>query len=149
MVIISAFSCGSLNVIHLANVCRLRAFRLEEDVPSINIIATTRSSASVKALTDAGTTALVLNPSAGDYQETITELASKSDIVNNVADCDDLPLAEAALKGLKLYAENTGKVGALIHTSGVAIFFDDTKDGSYQPNGHFFDVSMMHLRSLR
>lgn len=115
---------------------------LKKAFPEANFTATTRSSSGVQALTAAGAKAVVLDPATADYHETITNLASKSDVVINLADCDDLPLAEAVLKGLKLYKERTGKVTTLIHTSGTAVFFDDTKDGSYKPNGHFYDVRM-------
>jgi len=112
---------------------------LKKAFPDVNITAATRSNASAAGLTSAGATPVVLNPAAADYHEKITELASKADIVINAADCDDLPLTEAVLKGLKKHKAETGKIPTLIHTSGIAVFFDDTKDGSFKPDGHFYD----------
>jgi len=113
---------------------------LKKIFPEVLISATTRSYSSAAALSSAGATPIVLDPAAVDYQEKIAELASKADIVINAADCDDLPLAEAILKGFKKRKEETGKVGTLLHTSGIAVFLDDTQDGLYKPAGHFHDV---------
>ncbi|KLO11811.1 NAD-binding protein [Schizopora paradoxa] len=114
---------------------------LKNAFPDINVTATTRSDSNAAALTSAGATPVVLDPKAADYREKITEFASKADIVVNAADCDDLPLTEALLKGLKRRKEESGKIPTLIHTSGIAVFFDDTKDGSYKPDDHFYDDS--------
>jgi len=119
---------------------------LKKAFPYITITATTRSNSSASALTSAGATPVVLDPAAADYQEKIAELASKADVVINAADCDDLPLTEAILKGLKWRKEESGKVGTLIHTSGIAVFFDDTQDGSYKPDGHFYNVRILSAR---
>jgi len=123
---------------------------LKKAFPDISIIATTRSNSSAAALTSAGATPIVLDPAAADYHEKTAELASKADIVISAADSDDLPLAEAILKGLKKHKEETGKIGTLIHTSGIAVFFDDTEDGSYKPDGHFYDDSSeSDIKSLK
>ncbi|KLO11812.1 NAD(P)-binding protein [Schizopora paradoxa] len=114
---------------------------LKKAFPDISITATTRSNSSAAALSAAGTTPVALDPAAPDYHEKITDFSSKADIVINAADCDDLPLTEAILKGLKKRKEETGKVSTLFHTSGIAVFFDDTKDGTYKPDGHFHDDS--------
>ncbi len=121
---------------------------LKKAFPDVTITATTRSESSAAALISAGAIPVVLDPAAADYHEKTAALAAKADIVINTADCDDLPLAEAVLKGLKKHKEETGKVATLIHTSGAAVFFDDTTDGSYKPNGRFYDVSITLILTL-
>ncbi len=114
---------------------------LKKDFPDLIITAMTRSNSSAAALASAGAIPVVNDPATADYHEEIAALASKADIVINTADCEDLPVAEAILKGLKKYKEETGNVPTFIHTSGDGVFFDDTIDGTYKPNGHFYDVS--------
>jgi len=112
---------------------------LKRAFPDLIITAMTRSNSSAAALASAGAISVVNDPATADYHEKIAALASKADIVINTADCEDLPVAEAILKGLKKYKEETGKVPTFIHTSGDGVFFDDTTDGTYKPNGHFYN----------
>ncbi|KLO11813.1 NAD(P)-binding protein [Schizopora paradoxa] len=112
---------------------------LKKTFPDVTITTPTRSNSSAAALSAVGATPVVLDAAASDYHAKISALASKADVVISAADSDDLPLAEAVLKGLKKHKEETGKVATLVHTSGVAIFFDETEDGTYKPNGHFYD----------
>ncbi|KAG8989178.1 hypothetical protein FRB93_003739 [Tulasnella sp. JGI-2019a] len=69
--------------------------------------------------------------------ELIEKSASESDIVFNFADCDDLPLTEAILKGLKTRgARKDGtKKPILIHTSGTGVVTHKPGD----PNDRLYD----------
>ncbi|KAI0312779.1 hypothetical protein OF83DRAFT_613776 [Amylostereum chailletii] len=64
----------------------------------------------------------------------IAEQSRVADIVINTADADDFPLTTAILTGLKQRFDEGKSKGALIHTSGCAIFLNDKKDGKLDPN---------------
>ncbi|KAK0484823.1 hypothetical protein IW261DRAFT_1331042, partial [Armillaria novae-zelandiae] len=53
--------------------------------------------------------------------------AAAADIVFATADCDDLPAAQAILKGAKDRYEKTGKTPILIHTSGTGELTDNAR----------------------
>jgi len=66
----------------------------------------------------------------------IEQHTREADVVVNTADSDTVPLIEAILAGQRKRAEVDGKPrGALLHTSGGAIFLDSGSQGVYDPNG--------------
>ncbi|KAG6330977.1 hypothetical protein ID866_8113 [Astraeus odoratus] len=79
---------------------------------------------------------LGLKPVLGTYDdlELLKEEASKADIVIAVASADDLPAAEAILKGLKERHEETGTQPLLIHTSGTARYSTDVVYDDLDPD---------------
>ncbi|KZW01988.1 NAD(P)-binding protein [Exidia glandulosa HHB12029] len=56
--------------------------------------------------------------------EIIEALCAAADIVVNCADADDLPLAQAVLRGHKSAYERTGQRPVLVHTSGTGVVTD-------------------------
>ena len=57
----------------------------------------------------------------------------------NAADADDLSLTGALLKGIKKRFDEGKGVGTLIHTSGAAIFGEDS-NGVFDPQAKFWTV---------
>ncbi|KAJ7593880.1 NAD-binding protein [Mycena floridula] len=99
---------------------------------SMNVTALLRSSEKADKLQKYGVNAIV-----GSLKDLalVENLASLADVVFAMADCDDVPGAEATLRGLKKRFETTGKKSIFIHTSGAGtyaekegtgIVFDDT-----------------------
>ena len=63
------------------------------------------------------------------------------DLVINAADSDNTILRDALLRGFKKRFESGKGVGSLIHTSGVAIFWDGLLEGRYNPEARLWTVS--------
>ncbi|KDR76268.1 hypothetical protein GALMADRAFT_247574 [Galerina marginata CBS 339.88] len=55
----------------------------------------------------------------------LEKLVAEADIVVSIADCDDLEIAQAILRGLKKHHNATGIIPTLIHTSGTGVITDD------------------------
>ncbi|KAG6327950.1 hypothetical protein ID866_11139 [Astraeus odoratus] len=92
---------------------------------------------------------LGLKPVLGTYDdlELLKEEASKADIVIAVADADNLPAAEAILKGLKERHEKTGTQPLLIHTSGTGVLIDNAL-GRYPTDAVYDDLDPDQIESL-
>ncbi|KAF8261163.1 hypothetical protein EI94DRAFT_1608219 [Lactarius quietus] len=104
----------------------------------------------LKAYPDLKVTALVRNPAHFDAVrrlgvevveggftdvDLITSHARKADITVNAASSDDVTLVNAILAGQKARVVEDKKAPAiLLHTSGVAVFMDDGKEGKHDPN---------------
>jgi hypothetical protein len=112
----------------------------------------------VKAHPELKFTALVRNPShieavrnlgvevvQGSFSDTdlISSHARAADITINSADSDTTALNEAILTGQRARVVDDSKPRAvLLHTSGVAVFSDDGKEGKHDPNGKIWNVRL-------
>ncbi|KAG6331881.1 hypothetical protein ID866_7207 [Astraeus odoratus] len=92
---------------------------------------------------------LGLKPVLGTYDdlELLKDEASKADIVIACADADNLPAAEAILRGMRKRHENTGTQPLLIHTSGAGILVDDAR-GMYPTDIIYDDLNLDQIESL-
>ncbi|KAI0041066.1 NAD(P)-binding protein [Auriscalpium vulgare] len=106
----------------------LVAFR--ERYPSLPITALVRNPAHVDTIRSTGVAVL-----QGSFTDTalIEEQSYAHDIVVNTADSDDVPFVEAILRGSRRRADEGKAKSVFIHTSGVAVFLDDGKDGRFDP----------------
>ncbi|KAG8779114.1 hypothetical protein FRC12_024626 [Ceratobasidium sp. 428] len=90
--------------------------------PNVPTVALVRNPSNNAAIEAQGTR--VLQGSHSDY-DLIQNEASKSDLIINCADADDLELTKALLKGIKQRKETPGaKLPILIHTSGTSVVGD-------------------------
>jgi hypothetical protein len=112
----------------------------------------------VKAHPELKFTALVRNPShvetirnlgievvqgSFSYIDLISSHARAADITINTADSDSTALNEAILTGQRARVVDDGKPPAvLLHTSGVAVFMDDGKEGKHDPNSKIWNVRL-------
>ncbi|TFY68537.1 hypothetical protein EVG20_g3523 [Dentipellis fragilis] len=89
---------------------------------TFEITAYVRSEEKAKVLQTFG-----LKTAIGTFNESdkLTDLASKADVVINIADADHFAGNKALLNGLKKRYESTKKVPAFIHTSGTGVLNDD------------------------
>lgn len=110
----------------------------------------------LKIYPDLKVTALVRNPAHADairglgvevvqgtFSDTdlITSHARAADITVNAADADDVALFAAILAGHKArVVEDKQPPAVLLHTSGVAVFLDDGKEGKHDPNSKVWNV---------
>ncbi|KAG6331882.1 hypothetical protein ID866_7208 [Astraeus odoratus] len=92
---------------------------------------------------------LDLKPVLGTYDdlELLQDEACKADIVITCVDSDNLPAAEAILKGLKKRYEKTGTQPLLIHTSGTGVLIDNAK-GLYPTDVVYDDLNPDQMESL-
>jgi len=80
----------------------------------------------------------------------ISELAAESDVVLNLADADDLPLAKAINEGLAKRVKAGGaRQPILFHNSGTSVFSDSKEDdGSYTTKHTYSDAAPEDFWSL-
>lgn len=71
----------------------------------------------------------------------ISDQSYSADIVINTADCDDIPLTEAILAGMRKRFQEGKPKGILIHTSGTAVLTDGKREGKFDPQGKIWNVS--------
>lgn len=108
--------------------------------PELKITALVRNPSHVKAIRDLG-----IEVVEGSFSDTdlISSRVRVADITVNSADSDDVALNAAILAGQRARVENDGKPPAvLLHTSGVAVFVDDGKDGKHNPNSKVWNVRL-------
>jgi len=75
------------------------------------------------------------------------KLASEADVVFSIADCNDLPAAQATLKGLEKRFKTTGSVPTLIHTSGTGVLSDNAA-GEYAYDTIYDDLNPDQIETL-
>lgn len=111
---------------------------LREAHPEVQFTLLVRSQLDGEKLKSTNTTIVI-----GDFSDhkKITSLTAEADIVINVADCDDVPLTNAIIAGLKQKQDEGRGIGALIHTSGEMVFNDGATDGICPPNRKIWSVS--------
>ncbi|KII92145.1 hypothetical protein PLICRDRAFT_154459 [Plicaturopsis crispa FD-325 SS-3] len=111
---------------------------------------------SIKALVRKADKAAILTskypavtPVIGSLQdlEILENAAAEADIVFNIADADNLPAAEAILRGLKKHRESTGKAPVLIHTSGTGVITDNAA-GLYLGKEIYDDTDVEKIAKL-
>ena len=106
---------------------------LELPTPPHKITALIRSSEKIKIfenLSERHTNCIGVQGSYEDHH-LLERLASENEVVVQTADCDDVPMMQAILKGMKRRHEKTGKVGVLVHVSGTGTIVDDAR-GMYE-----------------
>ncbi|PFH53083.1 hypothetical protein AMATHDRAFT_84076 [Amanita thiersii Skay4041] len=74
-------------------------------------------------------------------------LAEKADVILSMADADDLPAAQAMLRGMKKHFEQTGVQPIFIHTSGTGVL-SDTASGMYATDEIYSDMNPNKFDSL-
>ncbi|KAI9437198.1 hypothetical protein H4582DRAFT_2129619 [Lactarius indigo] len=105
---------------------------LVKNFSNLKITALVRSNAHLDAVRGEGVEVV-----QGTFSDTdlITSHARAADITVNIADADDVGLTTAILAGQKARVVQDKKDRAvLLHTSGVAVFADTTRDGRHDPN---------------
>ncbi|KII89892.1 hypothetical protein PLICRDRAFT_40076 [Plicaturopsis crispa FD-325 SS-3] len=88
-----------------------------------------------------------VTPVIGSQQDLqiLEDEAAKADIIIDVADCDDLPSAEAILRGSKRRHAETGKVPVFIHTVSVLA---DQAAGQYPGTDIYNDADAAQIATL-
>ncbi|TFY71385.1 hypothetical protein EVG20_g1597 [Dentipellis fragilis] len=82
-----------------------------------------------------------------DDVDKLEDLASKANVILNIADCDHFAGNTAILRGLKKRHEKTGEVPILIHTSGTGVLTDDAK-GDKVTDTIYYDSNPEQIESL-
>ncbi|KAH8980018.1 NAD-binding protein [Lactarius akahatsu] len=105
--------------------------------PDLEVTALVRNTAHIDAVRGLGVE--VVQGTFSDV-DLITSHARKADITVNAADTDDVALSTAILAGHKArVVEDKQSPAVLLHTSGVAVFLDDGKEGKHDPNSKLWD----------
>ncbi|KZW02437.1 NAD(P)-binding protein [Exidia glandulosa HHB12029] len=95
---------------------------LKKAYPNAHYSALIRSEAHIPIFRAEGVQEII-HGSSSDTDK-LRKACSEADVVFAVADCDDVPMAQAVLAGLKDNFEKTGRRPVLIHTSGSALVMD-------------------------
>lgn len=82
-----------------------------------------------------------------DDLDLLEDQAAHADIVFACADADNLPGAQAILKGMRMKHERTGVQPLLIHTSGTGVLIDDAK-GLHSTDIIYDDMNPDQIDSL-
>jgi putative NADH-flavin reductase len=109
----------------------------------LQITAIVRNKNHIKAVSKLG-----VNVVEGEFSnaELVAKHARTADITINAAGSDDVPLTEAILAGQMARVEEDGKArAALLHTSGVAVFAGEERDGRHYPDHKKWNVCYQHL----
>ncbi|KII89888.1 hypothetical protein PLICRDRAFT_40070 [Plicaturopsis crispa FD-325 SS-3] len=77
----------------------------------------------------------------------LEDAAASADIIVSAADSDDLPAAEAIVRGLKRRHQETGKVPVIIHTSGTGVL-GDSSAGMYPTEDIYDDADAAQIATL-
>ncbi|KAH9055692.1 hypothetical protein EDB87DRAFT_1834003 [Lactarius vividus] len=106
--------------------------KLVEKFPNLKITALVRSNAHLEVIRRPRVD--VVQGTFGDT-DLITLHARAADLTVNTADSDDVGLTTAILAGQKArVVEDKKSPAVLLHTSGVAVFADTTRDGRHDPS---------------
>lgn len=82
-----------------------------------------------------------------DDLDLLEDQAAHADVVFSCADADNLPAAQAILKGMKKKHERTGVQPLLFHTSGTGVLVDDAK-GLHSTDIIYDDMDADQIDSL-
>ena len=111
---------------------------LRKAYPDLKVTALVRNPAQVDAVRGLGV--VVVEGKFSDV-DLIAKHARTADITINTASSDDVDLTNAILAGHKARVEEDKKAPAILfHTSGVAVFMDDGKEGKHDPNSKVWNV---------
>ncbi|KAF5346667.1 hypothetical protein D9758_013214 [Tetrapyrgos nigripes] len=77
----------------------------------------------------------------------MVKAVSEVDVVIATADCDSVPAAQMAIKGMKKHFEETGKQPFFIHTSGTAVYVELT-GGIYSTEVIYDDTNPEQIDSI-
>ncbi|KAJ6520903.1 hypothetical protein DFH09DRAFT_225596 [Mycena vulgaris] len=116
-----------------------------KDAAHFDITALVRSAENAEKLKAATGIAVVVG-SHSDL-EVVESLASKASVIFSMADCDDLELAKAQLRGAKKRYEATGMQSEFIHISGTGCLADDSF-GMYGPKEIIDDIDSERIAAL-
>jgi len=109
-------------------------------IPDLKITALVRKEEFVDAIRKLGVEVV-----RGDL-DVVTKHARAADITVNAANSDDEQLTNAILAGQKARVKEDGKQPAvLLHTSGVAVFAGESKDGRHDPGLKLWNVRSLTL----
>lgn len=115
------------------------------DSSSLEFTALVRSAEKAEKFKDFGVKTVVGSLSDLDL---IEKLASEADVTIAMADCDDLPAAQATLRGLKKHYEATGKQPIFINTSGTGVLSDQAR-GLAQIDIVYDDMNPEQIETLQ
>ncbi|EPQ59525.1 NAD P-binding protein [Gloeophyllum trabeum ATCC 11539] len=109
---------------------------------SFDITALVRDPKKIELLKSFG-----VSPVIGSHSdlETLENTAAQADVVITAADCDDLPAAEAILRGQKKTYDKTGKAPILIHTVSV---LRDNAGGMFATDNVYSDLDINLIETL-
>lgn len=110
---------------------------LVKTYPDLKVTALVRNPAHFGAFEDIGVK--VVNGSFSDT-DIISSQAKIADITVNSGDSDDVGLTTAILAGQAARVAEGKPRAALLHTSGVAVFGDGSKEGKEDPNAKVWNV---------
>ncbi|KAA1475300.1 NAD(P)-binding protein [Dentipellis sp. KUC8613] len=82
-----------------------------------------------------------------DDVDKLEDVASKANVILNIADCDHVAGNTAILRGLKKRHEKTGEVPILIHTSGTGVLTDDAR-GDQATDTIYYDTNTEQIEAL-
>ncbi|KAI0312892.1 hypothetical protein OF83DRAFT_1066457 [Amylostereum chailletii] len=120
--------------------------RLLKEYPDWTFSALVRNEKHFEAIRSAGVTVV---PGSFTDKSLITDRSYSADIVINAADCDDIPLTEAILSGMRKRFQEGKQKGILIHTSGTGCFIDGKREGKFDPQGKIWnDTNEDDIRSI-
>ncbi|KAI0311124.1 hypothetical protein OF83DRAFT_1177883 [Amylostereum chailletii] len=114
--------------------------------PEWAVAALVRNEKHFEAVRSVGVTVV---PGSFADKSLIADHAYAADIVINCADCDDLPLTEAILSGIRKRFQEGKPKGILIHTSGTGCFVDGKLEGKFDSQGKIWnDTNEDDIRSI-
>lgn len=116
--------------------------------PSFTYKALVRNESALDAFNDAlGPTAPKIQSVKGTYDDVdlIAQVTSESDYVVNTADCDNIGLKDALLKGFRKRFDEGKGLSGLVQISGCAIYLEGPKDGKHDPQAKVWTVSVGSL----
>ncbi|KAH9939261.1 NAD(P)-binding protein [Epithele typhae] len=137
------FYTGATGYIGGAVLARLLA---HPNAANFEITALIRSEAKGKLLQEE----FGIKPLVGSLEDVdkIMAASEAANVVFNMADCDDIPSAQAILAGMKIRHEKTGEIPILIHTSGTGMLLEDSR-GAARPDAIVYDdMNMEHVKSI-
>ncbi|KAI0040282.1 NAD(P)-binding protein [Auriscalpium vulgare] len=105
---------------------------LRAKYPALAITALVRNPAHVHAIRATG--ASVVEGSLNDAQ-LVEEQVYAHDVVINAADSEDVKLTEAILRAARRRSDEGKKKSVFIHTSGVGLFMDGSREGKFDEGG--------------
>lgn len=113
--------------------------------PSFTYKAFVRNESTLDAFNDAlGPTAPKIESVKGTFEDAdlIAQVTSDSDYVVNTADCDNIGLKDALLKGFRKRFDEGKGLSGLVQISGTALYLDGSKEGRHDSQAKVWTVSV-------
>ncbi|KAJ7134043.1 hypothetical protein C8R43DRAFT_1022260 [Mycena crocata] len=118
-----------------------------ENTANFNITALVRSSEKAEKLLDGSDHKINVVVGSHSDPELVERLASEAGVIFSMADCDDIALAKAQLRGAKKRYNATGTQTEFIHVSGGGTLADDSF-GMYGPQEILDDTDSVKIAAL-